>query len=125
MTTGTPSRTVAYDEDLADRIRAVLGGQPFAEKQMFGGLAFLVDGHLAVAAGGRGGLMLRVDPQDVEALLREPGTDVVQMGARGPMKGWLHVDGDAVRDAAALATWVRRALVCTAALPPKAPRRPL
>ena len=110
---------VAYDEDLADRIRVLLGSETFTEKKMFGGLAFLTGGNMTVAASGQGGLMVRVDPNHMDALLREPGAAEFEMGNRRPMKGWLRVDGDAVRDDAALATWIGRAVEYAGTLPAK------
>jgi len=110
---------MAYDEDLADRIRALLTGEAFVEKEMFGGLAFLISGNMSVAASGQGGLMVRVDPSHMEALLDEPGAGEVEMGNRGPMKGWLRVDADAIRDDAALVAWIRRAVEYTRAVPAK------
>lgn len=74
---------------------------------------------MAVAASGQGGLMVRVDPDQMDALLAEPGAAEFEMGDRGPMKGWLRVDADAVRDDAALAAWVRRGVQYAATLPAK------
>jgi TfoX/Sxy family transcriptional regulator of competence genes len=110
---------VAYDEDLADRMRAQLSGERVAEKKMFGGLAFLIGGNMAVAASGQGGLMVRVDPADTEALLAEPGAAEFEMRGRGPMKGWLRVSADAVADEDTLAVWVRRGVTYAKSLPPK------
>jgi hypothetical protein len=76
---------MAYDRGLADRIRAVLGDQAYVEKAMFGGLAFLVGGHMSVAASGQGGLLVRVDPDATAELVAEPGAEVAEMGGRGPM----------------------------------------
>jgi TfoX/Sxy family transcriptional regulator of competence genes len=110
---------MAYDEDLADRIRVQLSGVPVTEKKMFGGLAFLVGGNMAVAASGQGGLLVRVDPDETDRLLGEPGTALMEMGGRGPMKGWLRVRDDAVGDDAALAAWVRRGVDFAGSLPTK------
>ena len=96
---------MAYDEDLADRVRALLDGAA-TERRMFGGLAFLVDGSMCVATGADG-LMVRVDPGDAPALLAQPGVEQVVMGARGPMTGWVRVATGALDDPA-LAVWVRR-----------------
>ncbi len=109
---------MAYDEQLADRVRAALGAQVVTEKKMFGGLAFLVGGHLAVAASREGGLMVRVDPRDSEALLGQPGVELVEMGGRS-MRGWLRLPVARVLDDAALDVWVRRGLDHTRSLPPK------
>lgn len=80
---------VAYDEELTERVRGelagLLPGECVDERRMFGGLAFLVGGSVAVS--GQGGLMVRVDPAEAEALLREPGVEQVVMGARGPDQG--------------------------------------
>ena len=89
---------MAYDEELADRIRAEVAGEKnLTEMKMFGGLAFLIGGHMAVAASGQGGLMLRCDPDDTDALLQEPGAQEFEMRGKG-MRGWLRVDaGDGRR----------------------------
>ena len=107
-----------YDEDLADRVRALLHGSRVTEKRMFGGLAFLVDGHMAVAASGQGGLLVRVDPAESERLVSETGAEPMVMRDR-PMKGWLRVDSADVADEATLEQWVQRGLACATALPPK------
>jgi TfoX/Sxy family transcriptional regulator of competence genes len=109
---------VAYDEDLADRIRAVLDGESAVEKKMFGGLAFLVGGNMSVAASGQGGLMVRVDPEQTMALLHEPGAAEFEMGGRGAMKGWLRVSAD-VLDDRTLQTWVDRGVSYARSLPAK------
>jgi TfoX/Sxy family transcriptional regulator of competence genes len=109
---------VAYDEDLADGIRVAMEDQPFTEKKMFGGLAFLVGGNMSVAASGQGGLMVRVDPDQTEALLREPGAAEFEMGGRGAMKGWLRVSTD-VLDDDTLQAWVDRGVAYARSLPPK------
>jgi hypothetical protein len=85
---------------------------------MFGGLAYLVNGHMSVAASGQGGLMVRVEPDQTEALLTEPGADSFEMRGRA-MKGWLRVDGPALADDDALAAWVRRGVSYARSLPPK------
>jgi len=110
---------MAYDEELAERIRGMLGDQPVVEKKMFGGLAFLVGGHMSVSASGQGGLLVRVDPADSDDLLDEPGVTLMQMGNRKPMDGWLRVDPQALEDEAALARWVERGVGYAASLPPK------
>ena len=110
---------MAYDEDLADRIRELLGGDPdVTEKTMFGGLAFLAGGHLAVAASGKGGLMVRVDPAETDALLAKPGVGPFEMRGR-PVDGWLRVDGDAVRTKRQLEAWVERGVGYARSLPAK------
>jgi TfoX/Sxy family transcriptional regulator of competence genes len=88
---------VAYDEELADRIRELLGGEAdLTEKKMFGGLAFLVRGHMAVAASGQGGVLVRVDPAQSESLVATTDARLMEMRGRR-MQGWLRVDADDVR----------------------------
>ncbi|HYP23174.1 MAG TPA: TfoX/Sxy family protein [Actinomycetota bacterium] len=110
---------MAYDEDLADRIRELAAGErALTEKKMFGGLAFLVRGHMAVAASGQGGILVRVDPAESEALLAK--TDAYPMEMRGrEMRGWLRLDAEHVRTKAQLSRWVRRGLDYARSLPPK------
>ncbi|BBY30134.1 TfoX/Sxy family protein [Mycolicibacterium sediminis] len=110
---------MAYDEDLANRIRELLATERgVEEKRMFGGLAFLVAGHMAVAASGRGGLMVRVPPADAEELLsREHVTQMTMAGRR--TRGWLLVGDDGVRTTRLLSAWVTRGVQCAKALPPK------
>lgn len=110
---------VAYDEELANRVREQLAGERVVEKKMFGGLAFLIGGNMSVAASGQGGLLVRVDPQQWEELLDEPGAEEFDMGGRGPMRGWLRVSDDVLDDDATLATWVRRGADYARALPAK------
>jgi len=111
---------MAYDEDLADRIRELIGGEPdVAEQRMFGGLAFLIGGNMSVAASGQGGLMVRVDPDETEALLAEPHARPLEMRGR-EMRGWLRVDPEGVRTAGELAPWVERGVSYARSLPPKA-----
>jgi hypothetical protein len=97
---------VAYDEDLAARVRDLLAGRDARETRMFGGLAFLVDGQMAVAVSGQGGLLLRCDPGDAERHLREPGVEQQLMRGR-PATGWLHVGAGAVADDAGLRRWLQ------------------
>jgi TfoX/Sxy family transcriptional regulator of competence genes len=98
---------VAYDEDLADRIRAMLEGESgITEKKMFGGLAFLIGGNMAVAASGQGGLLVRADPDNSDALLASTGVRPMEMRGR-EMLGWLRVDTEAVRTKRQLEKWVR------------------
>jgi TfoX/Sxy family transcriptional regulator of competence genes len=110
---------VAYDENLADRVRELIGAEAaVAERSMFGGLAFLVDGHMAVAVSGRGGLMVRVDPSQAARLCARPHTQPFEM--RGSeMKGWLRVDGDGLRTKRQLEPWVSRGVAYARSLPPK------
>jgi TfoX/Sxy family transcriptional regulator of competence genes len=110
---------MAYDLDLAERIRELLTGEPVQEKKMFGGLAFLLHGNMSVAASGQGGLMVRVDPADTDALLAEPGAAEFDMGGRGPMKGWLRVSAEVLDDDETLGAWVSRGVAYARTLPPK------
>jgi TfoX/Sxy family transcriptional regulator of competence genes len=110
---------MAYDEDLADRIRDLLGGErDVTEQRMFGGLAFLIEGNMSVAASGQGGLLVRVDPADTDELLAEPHAQPFEMRGR-PMRGWLRVDPDGVRTKRQLEPWVRHGLDYARSLPPK------
>jgi hypothetical protein len=110
---------MAYDEDLANRIRELLAGERgLSEMRMFGGLAFLLDGNLAVAASSKGGLMLRLDPEDVHKELAREHTRPMVMRGR-PAKGWLRVDAEGVRTKRQLEPWVRRALAFARTLPRK------
>jgi TfoX/Sxy family transcriptional regulator of competence genes len=109
---------MAYDEELAERIRGQLPAVPVTERKMFGGLAFLVGGHLSVVASSRGGLMLRCDPGDSERLLAEPGASRMVMRGK-EMDGWLRVTGDAVAGDDALARWVEVGTTYAGSLPPK------
>jgi hypothetical protein len=110
---------VAYDVELADRLREVLAAEPgVVEKPMFGGLAFLVGGHMAVAVSRSGGLLLRVDPARAEALLAEPRASRWVMRGR-EMDGWLRIDIDAYAADDELDPWVRRGVEFVRTLPPK------
>jgi len=110
---------MAYDEDLANRIRELTADEAgVTEKRMFGGLAFLVGGNMSVAASGQGGLMVRVDPDDTDALLAEPHVRPFEMRGR-EMRGWLRVDADGVRTSRELEPWVRRGVRYARSLPPK------
>lgn len=110
---------VSYDEDLADRIRATLGGVAgLTEKPMFGGLAFLVNGNMAVSASGQGGMLLRCDPAQTAELLDEPAVRRFEMRGR-EMNGWLHVDPSAVASDADLERWVRVGVAYASSLPGK------
>jgi len=110
---------MAYDEELAHRIRAALSGEKVTEKRMFGGLAFLIGGNMSVAASGSGGILVRVDPAESDALLAEPGAEEFAMGGRGPMKGWLRVEPTVLDDDATLTRWVRRGVDYARSLPAK------
>ena len=112
-------RGMAYDEDLAHSIRELVAGDSdVTEQRMFGGLAFLVGGNLSVAASGQGGLMVRVDPDDGEALLARPHARPFEMRG-GPVRGWLRVDAEGLRTRRQLEPWVKRGLAYARSLPPK------
>jgi hypothetical protein len=108
-----------YDEDLAARIRELLEAEPgIVEKRMFGGLAFLVDGNMSVAASGQGGLMVRVPPDETESLLK--GEHVEPMVMRGrEARGWLRVGTEGVGTEQQLEAWVERSVAHARSLPPK------
>ena len=108
---------MAYDIELADQIRALVAQEDgITEKAMFGGLAFLLHGNMAVAASGQGGLLVRVDPDVSEPLLDTPGAEPMVMRGRA-MKGWLRVDRQA--DADDIGEWVERGVSFARSLPPK------
>ena len=110
---------MAYDEHLAARIRALLEGEAsVTEKKMFGGLAFLIGGNMAVAASGQGGLLVRADPAGSDALLASAGVRPMEMRGK-QMQDWLRVDDEAVRTTRQLEKWVRVGAGCARALPPK------
>jgi TfoX-like protein len=107
-----------YDPDLAERIRALVAAERGVDEQrMFGGLAFLIGGHLAVAASGRGGLMVRVAPEDTETLLRRTHVEPMVMAGR-PVRGWLRVSADGVKTRRQLHSWVTRGVEYARGLPP-------
>jgi hypothetical protein len=109
---------MAYDEDLAARIRQLLGAKPgVEEKRMFGGLAFLVDGHMSVAASGQGGILVRVPPDDTESLLEAEHVEPMVMRGR-EVRGWLRVDAGGLRTERDLETWVVRGVTFARSLAP-------
>jgi TfoX/Sxy family transcriptional regulator of competence genes len=110
---------VAYDEELANRIRDVIGKEhQVSEQKMFGGLAFLVGGNMAIAASGQGGILVHVDPKQSEELTTD--TDAYPMEMRGrKMKGWLRVDAEHVRTKRELARWVQLGTAYAKSLPAK------
>lgn len=110
---------MAYDSELADRIRELFGAEEgVTEQQMFGGLAFLINGNISVAASGQGGLLVRVDPEATDALV--DGEHVSPMAMRGrEMRGWLQVDAAAVGGSRQLAAWVGRGVAYARSLPPR------
>jgi TfoX/Sxy family transcriptional regulator of competence genes len=110
---------MAYDEDLADRVREVVAREEgLTEQRMFGGLAFLLNGRMAVAASSQGGLLLRCDPADTDELLRAPGVGRFVMNHR-EMDGWLRVEPSAIATDEALRGWVAHGVRYASSLPPK------
>jgi TfoX/Sxy family transcriptional regulator of competence genes len=110
---------VAYDEDLANRVRELLADEEgVTERQMFGGLAFLIAGHMAVSVSGRGGLLLRVQPADTDALRAKPHAQPFEMRGR-VMDGWLRVEAEGVKTRRQLERWVARGVAHVRSLPPK------
>lgn len=110
---------MAYDEDLAHRIRELIAGEcDVTEKRMFGGLAFLVGGHMSVAVSRQGGLMVRVPREDTDALLAKPHARPFEMRGR-EVQGWLRVDPEGLRTKRQLAPWVTRGVTYARSLPAK------
>jgi TfoX/Sxy family transcriptional regulator of competence genes len=110
---------VAYDEELADRIRELLRGDAdLTEKKMFGGLAFLIRGNMAVAASGQGGVLVRVDPAESETFVATTNARLMEMRGR-QMQGWLRVDPDDLRTKGQLAKWVGLGATYARSLPEK------
>jgi TfoX/Sxy family transcriptional regulator of competence genes len=112
-------RLMAYDEDLANRIRELMAGDAdVIEKKMFGGLAFLIGGNMSVGASGQGGLMVRVDPAETDALVAKPHALPFEMRGRA-MQGWLRVGAEGLKTKRQLEPWVRRGVAYARSLPPK------
>jgi TfoX/Sxy family transcriptional regulator of competence genes len=110
---------MAYDEKLAERVRELLATEDgIAEKKMFGGLAFLLKGNLAVAASGRGGLLVRVEKAESEALISLPNVALMEMRGR-TMAGWITVAPAGLKSKRELAKWVKRAIAYAKTLPAK------
>lgn len=110
---------MAYDEDLADRIRDLVCGESnITEKKMFGGLTFLVGGNMAIAASGQGGILVRVDPARSDRLVASTNASVAEMRGRA-MPGWLRVDAQHVRTKRQLARWVELGTRFARSLPSK------
>jgi hypothetical protein len=110
---------VAYDEDLADRIRELIGSEPdLTEKKMFGGLAFLIGGNMAVGASGQGGILVRVDPEQSDRLVATTNARLMEMRGR-QMQGWLRVDPEDLRSKRQLAKWVELGRAYAHSLPAK------
>jgi hypothetical protein len=115
VVTGLVSRAMAYDEALAARIRKLVAGEDgVAEQKMFGGLAFLVHGNMAVAASGQGGILVRVDPADSGRLVETTAAEEMVMRGR-PIAGWLRVEPADDE----LPQWVERGVSYARSLPPK------
>ena len=110
---------MAYDEELADRIRALLGGRPgLTEQKMFGGLGFMIGGNMAIAASGQGGILVRVDPEESDELVASTTARPMEMRGR-EMPGWLRVDSSDLAGDGELAAWVERGAAFAGSLPPK------
>ena len=110
---------MAYDEELAERIRQLVDGEPgLTEKKMFGGLSFLIGGNMAVAASGQGGLLVRVDPEESDELVAETNARPMEMRGR-EMRGWLRVDSEDVSAKPDLSRWVELGTTYARSLPPK------
>jgi hypothetical protein len=110
---------VAYDEELADRIRELVGSESgLTEQQMFGGLAFLIGGNMAVAASGQGGVLVRADPAQSDKLLATTNARLMEMRGRS-MQGWLRVDPEHVRTKRQLDKWVELGTTYARSLPAK------
>jgi len=110
---------MTYDEDLAGRVRELVAEEPdLTEMRMFGGLAFLIGGHMSVSVSGQGGLMIRFDPAQTEQLVAKPHARPFEMRGR-PMDGWLRVDTEGVRTKRQLERWVSRGVSYARSLPPK------
>jgi TfoX/Sxy family transcriptional regulator of competence genes len=110
---------MAYDEELANRVREIVQGERgLTEKRMFGGLAFLIDGNMAVSASSKGGLLLRIDPAQSESLTREPHARRFEMRGR-QMDGWLRVDVQALETDDEFRRWVSYGVSYARSLSPK------
>ena len=110
---------MAYDEKLAERIRELIGDEPgVAEKKMFGGLAFLVGGNMAIGASGQGGVLVRCDPERSDDLVAKTDARLMEMRGR-QMQGWLRVDDEGVKTKRQLAKWVDLGVAYARSLPAK------
>jgi TfoX/Sxy family transcriptional regulator of competence genes len=110
---------MAYDEDLANRLRELLAGEDgITEKKMFGGLAFLLHGHMSVSASGQGGLLARIDPSETDAMLKKEHVSLMEMRGR-TMDGWLRVAPEGLKTKRQLESWVKRSVGYVKTLPPK------
>lgn len=110
---------MAYDIELADRMRFLIGAEPgLTEKRMFGGLAFLIGGNMAISASGQGGALIRVDPAESDVLAETTTATPAVMGGR-EMRGWLRVSSDELDTDEQLTDWLNRAVSYARSLPPK------
>jgi TfoX/Sxy family transcriptional regulator of competence genes len=110
---------MAYDEKLAERIRELVGSESaLTEQKMFGGLAFLIGGNMAIAASGHGGALVRVDPADSDMLVATTNARLMEMRGR-QLRGWLRVDRDELRTKRQLAKWVELGVMYARSLPAK------
>jgi TfoX/Sxy family transcriptional regulator of competence genes len=115
----TTINSMAYDETLAERIRGLVAAEPgLSEQKMFGGLAFLIGGNMAVAASGQGGLLLRADPAESDALVESTNADFFVMRGK-PMQGWLRVDSKHLQSKRELVRWVEIGTTYARSLPAK------
>jgi TfoX/Sxy family transcriptional regulator of competence genes len=114
---------MAYDHDLADRIRELVGLEDgVTEQKMFGGLAFLIGGNMAVAASGQGGVLVRVDPAESDRLIATTPAGLMEMGGRS-MSGWLRVPAEHVKTERQLRRWVEIGVGYARSLEPKKPKK--
>jgi len=114
---------MAYDEVLAGRIRDLIGPDPeLTEKKMFGGLAFLIRGHMAISASGQGGVLVHADPEGTDHLIATTAATVAVMQGR-EMPGWLRVSADRLATDDDLSPWVEIGIGYARSLPPKQPAR--
>lgn len=110
---------MAYDEELAGWVRALLKGErAVEEKRMFGGLGMLLNGNMAVAVRGKGGLLVRIDPDDADEALREPGAKLMKMRGKA-MRGWITVDPAVCTRRGDVQRWVKRGVAYAKSLPKK------
>lgn len=113
------SADVAHDEDLADRISALVAGETdLTEQRMFGGLAFLIGGNMAVAASGQGGLMVRVDPAESDTIVAKTNARPMEMRGK-PIQGWLRIDSEDLATKRQLTRWVTLGTSYARSLPAK------
>jgi TfoX/Sxy family transcriptional regulator of competence genes len=110
---------VAYDEDLADRMRELLAGTSgLTEQKMFGGLGFMIRGNMAIGASGQGGALVRVDPEQSDKIVANSKARPMEMRGK-QMQGWLRVDSDDLRTKRQLEKWVTLGSDYAQSLPPK------